>query len=440
MDTSSLSLQNPWWNRKKAIEEDDKVRKILAFGAKLVMHLDDRNMVMVGPRQLGKTTALKYDIYKKIINDVVDPENILYYSFDTTRNFEQISEVIDTFMEATSGKRYLYLDEVSFVEDWQRAIKFFLDSPRSKDARLYITGSSSINLKKELFPGRDIEVREFLPITFHDFVVAFGSKRLIDFVVKNCTTNIEDIALRSNTSLTYLEELSRLFHMFVTTGGYPLAVVDFQSNGQVGKTTMETHWNAFLSDVSKAGKSAEIATSLMISIVKSYGSKANMSKMARDAGVPSHVTARDYSELFKDLFAIDYVFPLNKVGIPIFRKERKIYFKDPFLFWMFSTVLNVRLDTAESRVIEGIVCNHLMRTGKDVGYIPGKVETDFTIGNTAIEVKWQNNIRESDIPGTDFRNNILLSKNHLGENIIPVPVFAALLKTQMPLNKPRVIR
>lgn len=427
MELGLIANQNPWWDNKDAIAKDEKVKRVIAAGEKLVIALEDKNLVMIGPRQLGKTTALKYDIYKKIMKEEINPKQILYYSFDTARDFEAISDTINTFISSGEGKRYLYLDEVSFVKEWQRAIKFFLDSNEARNTRVYITGSSSINLKKELFPGREIQVREFLPSDFREFAMALGSEQLSVFLAKNGSASIRDAVNASQRALPYFKELSKLFKMFIQTGGYPLAVFDYRSGSALSETTVETHWNAFLSDVSKADKSVETATALIREVLKSYSSKANMSKIAREAGVLSHVTAREYVELFRELFILDYIFPINRASTPLFRKERKIYLKDPFLFNMFAKKLNVEIADEESKVVEGIVCSHLERVFKKVGYLQNEKEVDFVANDAAIEVKWQTKADERDIPKTDLRDNVLLGKDELNKSIIPVAVFLSLL-------------
>lgn len=422
-----MGMQNPWWYNREAITNDEKVKRVLASGERLIIELEDKNMIMIGPRQLGKTTALKYDIYKKIIKEGIDPKRILYYSFDTARDYGVISEVISSFIKATAGRKYLYLDEVSFVDEWQRAIKFLLDSNEMKDVRVYVTGSASINLRKELFPGRDIILKEFMPSFFASFVQSFASKDLKKFVKANMTGSIEDVIERSEKAVPYFDELDRLFHVFMQTGGFPLAVFDYFAAGSISETTFDTHWNAFLSDISKAERSVETSVAVIQELVKSYSSKINMSKTARNAGIPSHVTAREYMELLRELFVIGYIFPISDRGLPLFRKERKAYFTDPFFFTLFSKKLNMQINLGESKVVEGITYSHLAHIMKNIGYKSNGREIDFANNEIAVEVKWQESVTKSDIPRSNAKNNIVLSKSDRGEGIIPVSVFLALL-------------
>ena len=441
MDIEQLAAQNPWWASKESIKKDEKVKNVLNTEEKIQFHLAKSNLVLIGSRQLGKTTALKYDIYKKIIKENFDPKAIMYYSFDTSRNFEDISNVISTFVTDDS-ERILYLDEVSFVEGWQRAIKQFLDTPKSSHALLYITGSSSINLKKELMPGRKITFLEFKPLSFRQFITSFGSEDLKKFVENNHTSNLEKAIKIAKMALPYFEEIKKHFNTYVNTGGYPDAIFDYFKNSRTSESIYDIHWNAFVSDISKDNKSVKIATAVIYGVLESYSSKINLSSIARMQGVKSHVTVRDYLESFENLFVLKSIFPIAERKY-VFRKERKVYFNDPFIYNLFAKKLNLFDKEKEFKIVEGIVCNHLYNTiNKDkgisepktsIGYYSGKKEIDFIEGENAIEVKWQKNVNKSDFTHSNFKNKVLLSKNTIefdgkvNASIIPTALFLAIL-------------
>ena len=61
MEIEQLAAQNPRWADRDAVKEDEKVRNVLKTGRKVVFELGGENAVFIGPRQLGKTTALKED-------------------------------------------------------------------------------------------------------------------------------------------------------------------------------------------------------------------------------------------------------------------------------------------------------------------------------------------------------------------------------------------
>ncbi len=441
MEIELLAAQNPWWEDKEAIKKDDKVKKVLETGARIQFRLKEENQVLIGPRQLGKTTTLKYDIYKKIIEHGIDPHSVMYYSFDTVRNFEVISDVLNTFI-AGNGKKFVYLDEVSFVDGWQRAIKQFLDSEKSLDATLYVTGSASTNLKKELMPGRKIRFLEFPPLSFKDFLLSFGSGRLKHFLENKKANSFKDAVAYAKDAITYSEEIKKWFDVYIKTGGYPDAIFDYLKNGKISDDLYDVHWNAFVSDISKDKKSVEIATAVIYGIVESYSSKMNLSGIARMQGIKSHVTVREYLESFEDLFVSKSIFPVSGRKY-VFRKERKVYFNDPFLYNMFVKKTNQIDKNSEPKIVEGVLFNHLYRfvnSGKTItepkttiGFYSGKKEVDFVVENFGFEAKWQNEVNISDFPKVNIKNKILLSKKTLeyehltNTQILPLPLFLSVL-------------
>ena len=439
MEIEKLVAQNPWWAEKRAIEKDSKVLKVLNSGGKISFVIDDENKVLIGPRQLGKTTSFKFDIYKKIIKQNIDPNSILYYSFDTSRDYEDILDVIQTFTKS-GGRKVLYLDEVSFVDGWQRAIKAFLDSDASANTVLHITGSSSINLKKELIPGRNIKFVEFLPLSFKEFLLSFGSAGLKQQIERSKDSDLKEIIKKSSPLLTHFAEISRWFDMYLKTGGYPDAIFDYLNNRAVSADLYDVHWNAFISDISKSNKSVEIATAVIYGIMESYASKVNLSKIAQAQGVKSHVTVREYIESFEDLFVTKSVFPVAGKKY-VFRKERKIYFCDPVLYHIFAKKLNIIDKESESKVAEGILFNHLYRfanRGKSlsepktvISFYSGNKEIDFVLEDVGFELKWQEKVTPSEFPKTDLKTKVLLTKNTYDTDtevkIIPLQLFLALV-------------
>ncbi len=435
MDISLIALQNPWWSDKEKIKEDSKVKAVLENGEKLVRRLEDKNLVLIGPRQTGKTTALLYDIYLKIMSGI-DPKQIMYFSFDTVKDYSVVLDVLRSFV-VDEKRRFVYLDEVSFVKDWQRAVKFFLDSGMSKNVRVYVTGSSSINLKKELMPGRQISIEEFVPLSFREFLLSLGSDSLKSFLGGRVAKSPSDILSFAKEAMFYFSEISKLFSIYTVTGGYPLPIVEYLKNSNISSNTYDIYWNSFVSDISKAGKSVEIATSIILQILQSYSSHVSLSSIARSQGIGSHVTVREYLETMHDLFVINEAFALDTAKVPVFRKERKIYFNDPFLFRVFSYKLGVMPEQAESKIVEGIVHQHLYRFVNrqgaallKFGYSSQKREIDFLIGDYAIEVKWQSHVTQEDMPRTQAKHKLLLSKDTLDFGkipIVPVPIFLAFL-------------
>lgn len=388
------------------------------------------NSLLVGPRQTGKTTYLKLMIHDLLTRE--NPRNILFFACDMLRSPEQILQVIKTFdLFAGTGRKYVFLDEVTWVEGWGRAIKFILDSPLSKDKVLKVSGSSSLGLKKERFPGRPIEVKEFLPLGFREFCNLFGSGELRSKLGSLGGGFLPRELWEGARNLTpFLTEIGWLFQKYLECGGYPKALFELMEEGEIKGETYRSVYEAVMFDVTKLARSEKIALSVMLGIVRRYGSKFSLNALAKEMEIGSHVTVRDYLEILEGLYAIRSYHQLDpKRAVPLFRKERKVYFLDPFLYRAFCRQLGATPDIAS--LVEGVVGEHLRRKF-NVYFFSGRKEIDFLIGETGIEVKWQP-VRPSDFPRLAVKNKILVGKEGFeyvekaNLVVLPVPVFLLLL-------------
>ena len=79
-----LRQYNSWWRIPSAIQEETKPQKRLAYyeALKMLKHKTIRRFVVLsGVRRVGKTTIL-YQIIENLLQEGVNPKNILYATFD----------------------------------------------------------------------------------------------------------------------------------------------------------------------------------------------------------------------------------------------------------------------------------------------------------------------------------------------------------------------
>ena len=99
-------------------------------------------------RRVGKTTIL-YQIIEHLIDEGVNPKNILYATFDNPIlklvNVENVLSIYES-MYPIEGIQYIFFDEVQYTENWELWMKVIYDS--RKDIRLIATGSASPILEK----------------------------------------------------------------------------------------------------------------------------------------------------------------------------------------------------------------------------------------------------------------------------------------------------
>lgn len=186
IDYALLAIQNPWWQDREAIGEDADIREFLTSKFKYIpenileLKLENGAInIVCGPRQTGKTTALKL-LIKSLLEKGIATERIFYFNCDALESRKDIIDLALAFFEGIKEARgrmpanYMFLDEISSISDWPYAIKWLVDSGLLSNSKIILTGSSSISLKKsgEFLPGRRKNGKDikFLPISFNEYL------------------------------------------------------------------------------------------------------------------------------------------------------------------------------------------------------------------------------------------------------------------------------
>ena len=146
-----LRQYNPWWRTPSAIKEESKPQKRSAYyeALKMLTHKSIRRFaILSGMRRVGKTTIL-YQMMDHLIDEGVNPKNILYATFDNPiLKLVNVEDVLSIYegMYPLEGIKYIFFDEVQYTENWELWMKVIYDS--RKDIRLIATGSASPILEK----------------------------------------------------------------------------------------------------------------------------------------------------------------------------------------------------------------------------------------------------------------------------------------------------
>jgi len=421
-DSEILQLireQSPWVIEREAIKLDEKVVEALERKHKLLYTFKTMgNLLIIGPRRSGKTTLLKLLAYDLIVNKKVDNRKVIYISCEPLTNHRDLIAIF-RFLDRENAK-YIFLDEVTFVEGWEKAVKYYLDTKLRRNKTLYITGSTTATLRKESFPGREIKIVYHLPVNFKKFVELFGSEK-----VRNSIGNPKKLRY-------FIEELNHLLIFYLECGGFPETMYQLMEEGKIKSETYEIIEKWILGDLSKLDRSIKTAYNLLRGIVKRYGAKYSLNSIAKEFDIKTHKTVGEYLETLENLLVIRQVFqadPTKKTVLP--RKERKTYFTDPLLYNLFSKKLLFKTPTAEDtpKKVEGVIGEHLFREKGEAYYCYTNKETDFILlkEQVGIEVKWQDQVTEKDFENPHlFKKRILISKKTLKEGktkIVPASIF-----------------
>jgi len=250
-----LHQHNPWWFRKEMILDDEKIMEYERGAYRytpfiLAEYPEDSDAILTlqGPRQIGKRTSMKSLIRRLLLDIKIPPKNVFYFSLDRIEDFDQLYELIDCYLRHIKPSRpqrlHIFLDEISFLREWQRGIKALADEGKLKSVTLLLTGSNlmAIGEGAEKMPGRRGKLSksdfEQLPMTFAEFI------HLTDPKIEQA-----DIG-----SLTYHKDLLlHRFREYLITGGFPLSVSLFFSNGQISSHVYQLYLSWIEGDMGRSG-------------------------------------------------------------------------------------------------------------------------------------------------------------------------------------------
>src|SRR3989338_823007 len=292
MDDFLFAKHNPWWNNRQAIEQDVS---LLEYEKQKFKHkhqfIDDFShgdsvFILRGPRRIGKTTLLKLIIAKLLKSNTVQPQNIFFYPCDRVSDFNQLYDLVLNYLgQADKGQRYIFLDEVSFVKEWQRAIKDLWDSGDLSGVTLVLTGSNALDLKisAERLPGRRGKLEhidiEYSPLRFEEFIKMVKIKK-----------NIKE-----------------LFIDYAVCGGFPQAINEYYNNVYIPNYLYDVYLNWIEGDIYKTGKSEKLMYEILREVIKHLSSNTSWYKIAKNTNIGSHSTVQDYLDVFEKLYLTFYL-------------------------------------------------------------------------------------------------------------------------------------
>ncbi|MGD2200233.1 MAG: AAA family ATPase, partial [Candidatus Bathyarchaeota archaeon] len=184
---SSLVIQNPWWMGSERIESD---RHIVDFNDSTIkwdprirrfFDLDSRAIYTLrGPRQVGKTTLVKLMI-GRLLRGGVSPRRIFYYTCDLVEGPSKLVSIIEEYLgysdRFSDTTRFIFLDEISAVRDWQKGIKYLSDLGSLSNSTVLMTGSHNLDIRSaaERLPGRRGRTEQsvdkiLLPMKFAEYI------------------------------------------------------------------------------------------------------------------------------------------------------------------------------------------------------------------------------------------------------------------------------
>lgn len=338
----------------------------------------------------------------------------------------------------SNGVRYVLLDEVTYIADWDKGIKYLADAGLLEDVVLIVTGSDRVVIQEARmrFPGRR------------------GQAAIVDFHLQPLSF-AETLSLKSGLSIEALEQLAyadlsqqndteqilnEAFTAYLVHGGFLTAINDIARHDRILPATFATYSDWIRGDVLKRGKQEHYLREVLEAIVRCYGTQTTWNALARDLSIDHPTTVSDYVALLVSMDAVFIQKALREdklAGAP--KKARKIAFSDPFIFhavraWLnstqdpFSEQVRPILEDPErtSQLVEACAANHYGRHYPTF-YVKSEGEVDIAYIKEnrfwPVEIKWTEQLRPKTLKQIGkYTNGRILARHSRPSEMGGIPV------------------
>lgn len=464
-----LNEQNTWWRSPDAITLDRHITRAakasFSWTPPLVDEIDLAKPYIYtirGPRQVGKTTTVKF-LIQRLIEGGGQWPRVLYYSLDLEREPRAIVNIVNeakALFPKEERPWCIFLDEISSVPDWQRGIKYLRDQTRAAEDCFVLTGSSATDIRTgaERLPGRRGTGARLdkilLPLSFRDFCRVQGIPGPAEprFTLRELSTPESDDALREG--MRYLPDLRRALEAYVVVGGFPAAVDEYLTTARVTEPTVRMLWDLVAGDVDRLGYDRFAAMKILERVVRSLGTATSWRTLAEEIDVGGAQTAKRYAMVLSEAFAVLVLYFWDRGhGSVSLRKNKKLYLVDPLLGSIPKALQPGAVTATTPAIVENVVGMALYRAGEreiveSFGFPQSLFywrssqgnEVDFVSGlrsqRIPVEVKYQQTITGSDrlVIRNSFGKGLLLSRESVDLDdpvrVIPVPLLLWLLRME----------
>lgn len=417
IELNTLTKFNPWWTTAKVPDFFlEKFERPLLTQIK--KYLGKRQIILVyGLRRVGKTT-LFYQLIRHLLNQKVNPLNILYFSFD--ERSATCEEIIQIYEEkvlkktlSQADKVYIFFDEIQKAENWQDKIKIIYDL--NPTAKLFLSGSASVSLQKksqESLAGRIFDF--FLkPLSFGEF---------LDW--KNFKIDKKRIEL-------YQNQLKPMLSDYLRKGGFPEIVYEEEDEvirNYLKNTVLE---RIIYKDLpTEFGlKDAELLRILLEMIVREPGMIINFDRLSRDLG-RSKITIINYFEYLKYSLLVKEIKNFKPGFLVSSRKGKKAYPANPAFCFAY------RDDFFQETVLQKVAESTVVTATDGKNYFRNSYEVDLILKTKSqilpIEIKYGKVEKDSIkkfIKDFGVEKGIIVSKDIFAKenNLEIIPLWAFLL-------------
>jgi len=391
--TPILEDHNPWWREPAARSAlRHPVRRDLQ--ARVLQHVartgDRRALLLLGPRQVGKTTLLL-----QTADDLLEAgwpaANLTYFDFSDDRLTGEVSarQVVEAVPvgAVTERPRVFLFDEISRAVRWDLWLKGAVDRG---DGRIVVTDSASSLLRdgaRESGQGRWDEM-QLEGLTFHEFARLNGDA--------------------DEPPPQVLARQPNLLERYLALGGFPEHALEGDPSRARQQLRTDIVERALLRDLAGRVDDPFRVRDLFVYLVQDSGAELNAKHRADDLEADPR-TVRAWIELLEDTsLLVSLPRRSGKKAASRLRSHPRLYAADHGLVNAFAAVAAPAHDQElRSKVFEAVVYRHLREVARHTGMgssgvrylrVGNRDEIDFVVkagdAETAVEVTASPRLRD----------------------------------------------
>ena len=357
--------------------------------------------IILGPRQVGKTTILK-QLYQLICKN----NQGIYLDLDILSNFEKVSTyenlvnsiTLEGYSKPQKSVFYLFLDEFQRYSGFSKILKNICDN--HENIKIYATGSSSIKIKDEIqesLAGRK-NIHYLFPLDFEEFIIFKNNKKAL--------LQLENVNKLTGKEIDTLLLLN-LLKEFMVFGGYPEVILTSKTQEKIKilNSIFDLYVKKDIIEYLNIKRIIHIKK-LIETLSVNNGQKIKYEELAKTCSLKEY-EVKNYIEILKETFLITEL-------RPYFTNKNKEIVKIPKIYFIDSGVRNYFLNNfieTDKRMdigflFEGFVLSEFHKAGyKNIRYWQdkNKREVDFIIDKIheqiPVEVKFKRSLKQNDFIG-----------------------------------------
>lgn len=464
-----LSIQNPWWDENTSITSlfsDCYKKKHFEFERIIFEILNTKASIYTlrGARGLGKSTIIKQAIRELIVKRKINPQNVFYYSCQNIDTYEQLNELIKTFLVFKKNEKdrsYIFIDEITLVKNWSKGIEYLIQAGKLNNSILVLAGSSFLDgrfkkverLKKNINFSVDTINLIVSSLNFFDFINLLNPE-----FTKELMEGLGSPNIKKAKFIRHYKKFDYFLDIYFLTGGFLSTIVNFKKEGGVDGKIYNDHFLSLMGDLLKMNRDPSLLRQIMEQVIVNIGDPIGYKTIAKKTKAKTHLTVEEYLSIMESMFVLNLVHQSDSEGRIFKSKSKKVFFRDPFMFWLFYSYIygaidcwqfsRERLHRAEifSALIENVIFSHLIKDetvenwGNRVSFWRNNIkkeEINFIVksekGLVPILVRYQKTDIENDdyviFKSAGFENGIIITKDifNINNNIKLIPLVYFLL-------------